>query len=111
MGPRIQKTRDKRGSQIFEPKFKRGDSVQVLPDKRIGIVCKPDDASGRVLVQLPEGKKEINQKRLCLHVKAEELYPDDYDFSIIFDTVENRKARHKMGKKYQPGLTVPAEET
>ena len=111
VGPRIQKTRDKRGSQIFEPKFKRGDSVQVLPDKRIGIVCKPDDASGRVLVQLPEGKKEINQKRLCLHVKAEELYPDDYDFSIIFDTVENRKARHKMGKKYQPGLTVPAEET
>lgn len=109
-GPSIQKTKVKRSSQIFTPKFQRGDSVQVLPDKRIGIVCIPDDANGRVLVQLPEGKKEINQKRLRLHVKAEELYPDDYDFSIIFDTVENRKARHKMGKKYQPGLTVPAEE-
>ncbi len=31
---------------------------------------------------------------------AEELYPENYDFSIIFDTVENRKLRHQMEKKY-----------
>ena len=39
-----------------------------------------------------------------MHVKAEELYPEDYDFSIIFDTVANRKARHKMEKSYRPDL-------
>lgn len=27
-------------------------------------------------------------------------YPEDYDFSIIFDYVENRKVRHDMGRKY-----------
>lgn len=42
----------------------------------------------------------INHKRVKLHVKAEELYPEDYDFSIIFDSVENRKIRHDMERKY-----------
>ena len=31
---------------------------------------------------------------------AAELYPKDYDFSIIFDTLENRKLRHQMERKY-----------
>ncbi|MFW5672576.1 MAG: hypothetical protein ACOCM8_09890 [Acetivibrio ethanolgignens] len=39
-------------------------------------------------------------KRVKLHVAAAELYPEDYDFSIIFETVKNRKIRHDMGRKY-----------
>ena len=35
-----------------------------------------------------------------LHVAAEKLYPDDYDFSIIFETAQNRKIQHDMGRKY-----------
>lgn len=35
-----------------------------------------------------------------LHVAAEKLYPADYDFSILFETVENRKIRHDMERKY-----------
>ena len=27
---------------------------------------------------------------------AVKLYPEDYDFSIIFDSVKNRKLRHQM---------------
>ena len=27
-------------------------------------------------------------------------FREDYDFSIIFDTIENRKARHEMERKY-----------
>ena len=42
----------------------------------------------------------MNHKRVKLHVKATELYPEDYDFSILFDTVENRKIRHDMDRKY-----------
>lgn len=42
----------------------------------------------------------INHKRVKLHVPAAELYPEDYDFSIIFDTVEMRKLRHDMERKY-----------
>lgn len=37
-----------------------------------------------------------------------QLYPEDYDFSIIFDSVENRKARHQMGKHHVEGLVINA---
>ena len=51
-------------------------------------------------MQLPDKKIWINHKRVKLHVPASQLYPEDYDFSIIFDTVENRKLRHDMERKY-----------
>ncbi len=90
--------------------FKRGDSVTVLPSNQIGIVVKEADKDGNVLVQVKKEKKLYNHKRLKLKVAATELYPEDYDFSILFDTVENRKARHKMGKKYQGDLLIFTEE-
>ena len=43
-------------------------------------------------------------------VAAEELYPEDYDFSIIFDTVENRKNRHQMERKHQEGVEIRMED-
>lgn len=81
-------------------KYKPGDSVMVYPDKKIGIVCKPINEKGILRVQLPGKKIWINHKRVKLHVAASELYPDDYDFSIIFETVANRKIRHNMERKY-----------
>lgn len=86
--------------------FVCGDSVTVLPDKKIGIVVNPPDDRGNVLVQLNGEKVVVNYKRLKLKVSASELYPEDYDFSIIFDTVDNRKARRKMEKSYRPDLEV-----
>lgn len=86
--------------------FHRGDSVTVLPDGKIGIVVKPADDRGEVLVQVQKEKFLVSHKRLKLKVAAAELYPEDYDFSIVFDTVENRKARHKMGKGHQEGLII-----
>lgn len=49
---------------------------------------------------MPDKKIWINHKRIKLHVAADKLYPEDYDFSIIFDSVENRKIRHNMDRKY-----------
>lgn len=49
---------------------------------------------------MPDKKIWINHKRVKLHVAAAELYPEDYDFSILFDTVENRKIRHNMERKF-----------
>lgn len=91
-------------------KFKRGDSVMVYPDKKIGIVCEPINEKGVLRVQMPDKKIWINHKRVKLHVAADELYPDDYDFSIIFETVENRKIRHDMGRKYTEEVICYDEE-
>ncbi len=60
-------------------------------------------------VQLPDKKIWINHKRVKLHVVAAELYPEDYDFSIVFESVENRKTRHEMERKYTE-KTIREEE-
>ena len=79
----------------------------VYPQKKIGIVYQPADVKGDVGVQIQKKKVLVNHKRLQIKTKAEDMYPEDYDFSIIFDTVENRKARHLMERKYVKGLEVP----
>lgn len=84
-------------------KFHIGDSVMVLPDQKIGIVCEPVNQKGVLRVQLPDKKIYINHKRVRLQVAATELYPEDYDFSILFDSVPVRKMRHEMERKYVDG--------
>ena len=96
--------------QKLARKFNLGDSVMVYPDKKIGIVCKTANEKGVLQVQMPDKKIWINHKRVKLHVAAAELYPEDYDFSIIFDTVENRKLRHQMGKHHVEGAQIQIDE-
>lgn len=97
---RIAKSRTPKGNTELSTKYNLGDSVMVYPDKKICIVCEPINEKGVLRVQLPDKKIWINHKRVKLHVAATELYPPDYDFSIIFDTAANRKIRHDMDRKY-----------
>lgn len=109
-GPRIEKQKKTAGNKnVMEKKFTIGDSVLIYPDKKKGIVSMPVNEKGVLQVQMPDQKIWINQKRVKLLVASSELYPEDYDFSIIFDTVENRKARHKMEKGHQDGLEIKME--
>ena len=108
--PRIVKKKVPRQKKQERRAYQMGDSVMVYPDKKIGIVCKPENDKGVLQVQLKGKKIWINHKRIKLHVAATELYPEDYDFSIIFDTVENRKLRHQMERKYVEGQMVVTEE-
>lgn len=86
--------------------FNIGDSVMVYPEKMIGIIYKTANEKGDLGVQLRNKKVLINYKRLKLHVSANKLYPDNYDFSIIFDSVETRKKRHDMERKHDPNLVL-----
>ena len=61
-------------------------------------------------LQLPGKKIWINHKRVKLHVAATELYPEDYDFSILFDTVENRKLRHQMERRLVEGAEIVLDD-
>lgn len=102
-GGKISKAQKRKYAMELRHQYKRGDSVMVFPDKKIGIVCEPINEKGFLRVQMPDRKIWINHKRVKLHVAAEELYPEDYDFSIVFDTVQNRKLRHDMERKYTEG--------
>ena len=109
---KVQRYKKPTNNPKLSPQFSIGDSVMVYPDKKIGIVCEPENDKGVLRVQIAGRKIWINQKRVKLHVKAEELYPEDYDFSIIFDSVENRKKRHDIERKYTDEVIVthPEEE-
>ncbi len=91
-------------------RFDIGDSVMVYPEKVLGIVCVQPNDQGELGVQIKGVKQRINHKRIKLMAHASTLYPEGYDFSIVFDTKENRKARHDMGRKFVPGLTIEYEE-
>lgn len=106
---KIMKAKTGKSNIELTAKYKIGDSVMVYPEKKIGIVCVPINEKGVLRVQLPNKKIWINHKRVKLHVAAAELYPEDYDFSIIFETVENRKKRHDMQRKYTDSV-IESEE-
>ena len=106
---KISKAKTGKNNAELTTKYKIGDSVMVYPEKKIGIVCVPINEKGVLRVQLPNKKIWINHKRVKLHVAATDLYPEDYDFSIIFETVENRKKRHDMQRKYTDAM-IESEE-
>lgn len=97
---KIKRTKKTHKKYEISDMYKIGDSVIVFPEKKIGIVCEEINEKGVLRVQIAGKKIWINHKRVKLYVKAEELYPEDYDMSIVFDSVENRKVRHDMGRKY-----------
>lgn len=108
--PKIRKMKSAAEKKSLADKFRLGDSVMVYPERKIGIVCEKVNEKGVLRVQLPNKKIWINHKRVKLHVAADELYPEDYDFSIIFDTVANRKLRHQMERKLVEGKAIVYEE-
>lgn len=91
-GPRLQR---QKALYRHEARFSVGDSVMVYPEKKVGIVFQPEDEEGRLIVVVQGRRRTLLYKRVKLIAPARELYPDDYDFSIIFDTVEQRKTRHR----------------
>jgi MutS2 family protein len=89
--------------------FSMGDNVIVNPSKEIGIVYKGPDPVGNYIVQVKGTKHEINHKRLQLYISKQELYPDDYDFDIVFDSKDNRKKKKQLGKRHVEGMTIDHE--
>ncbi|MBN8193077.1 endonuclease MutS2 [Bacillus sp. NTK074B] len=90
--------------------FVRGDNVKISPEGEFGIVYEGPDDTGDYTVQIKGEKRTVNHKRLSLYVSAKELYPDEYDFDIIFNSKENRKKNKLMGKRFVEGLTINHEE-
>lgn len=104
--PKIQKRKESKIISNRSESFNLGDCVMIHPEKKLGIVAQKANMKGEVLVQIKKEKKLINHKRLKLHVAAGMMYPEDYDFSIVFDTVANRKARHDMGRKHDENVVI-----
>ncbi|MCL2548905.1 MAG: DNA mismatch repair protein MutS, partial [Symbiobacteriaceae bacterium] len=98
--------RAKPGGKKQQIPFTIGDSCMLLPEQQIAIVYAVADERGMVGVQVQGRKILVNHKRLRLRVAATDLYPEDYDMSIVFDTPQVRKARKLMTKRHQKGNVI-----
>lgn len=92
--------------KLEEKRFEVGDCVRIAYLDKIGIVYEAEDGRGNVGVMIQKQKCKINKKRLALYIEKKELYPDDYDFDIVFETKENRKKKKLMGRKHVDGVTI-----
>lgn len=92
--------------------FEVGDAVYVSSLGRTGIVYAKKDARGMVGIMIQKQKMTVNHKRLKPYLSKEELYPEEYDFDIIFESKETRKKRKLMRKRHVEGLSIilPDEE-
>ena len=86
--------------------FEQGDNVTIAATNETGIVYKGPDHLGNYIVQVKDAKKPFNHKRLKLHIKAIELYPENYDFDIIFKSVEYRKMKSQLNRKHVEGSNL-----
>lgn len=96
--------------EVDIPIYLSGDNVKISPSDEFGIVYQGPDREGNYLVQVKGEKRKINHKRLQLYIAASELYPDDYDFDIIFETKENRKKSKILSKGHQEDIVIDRTE-
>lgn len=97
-------------NQYQKKNLRVGDRVYISFMEKTGIVYAEEDAKGDVMVLVKDKKIKINCKRLSLHIPREELYPENYDFDILFESKENRKKRKKMQKHHVEGLTIEKDD-
>lgn len=88
------------------PEFIQGDNVNISPTNELGIVYSGPDQRGNYVVQVKGEKLSVNHKRIKLYIAAKELYPDDYDFDIIFQSKENRKKSKILSKKHDDEIII-----
>ncbi len=77
-----------------------GDVVYVHTVKQKGVVYEKVNKKGEVGVMVRNKKMLVQIKRLSPFLDSKDLYPEDYDMDIIFETKENRKKKKTMNRKY-----------
>ena len=88
------------------PELIQGDNVKISPTNELGIVYSGPDPQGNYVIQVKGEKISVNHKRVKLYIAAKELYPDDYDFDIIFHSKENRKKGKILSKRHDDEIII-----
>ena len=103
------KEKRERSERYVKKELKRGDRVYISNMQRTGIVREEQNGQGDLVVMVMGKKYVINHKRLTLYLDRKDLYPEDYDMDILFETKENRKKRKTMSKHHVEGLVIETD--
>ncbi|MEH7255781.1 endonuclease MutS2 [Neobacillus niacini] len=105
----VNKYRNRKKSVLPEvkiPVYYQGDNVKISPTNEFGIVYSGPDQTGNYIVQVKGVKISVNHKRIELYIAANDLYPDDYDYDIIFQSKENRKKSKIISKRHDGDIII-----
>lgn len=96
--------------QKEESKFNLGDCVYISTMNRTGIICDLENNKGEFGVMVMNKRFKINHKRLSLYIDTKELYPENYDFDIVFKSKDYRKKNKMLSKHHVEGVEIKVEE-
>jgi DNA mismatch repair protein MutS2 len=84
--------------------YKIGDKVCLMEHKEFAVVYKTIDIFNNITVLYKNEFMEVNVKRLKLELKAEDLYPEDYDYNMLFVDYEHRKLERDIERGSKKAL-------
>ncbi len=90
--------------------FTIGDQVFIKTLNTKGIIFEPANHKQEVGVFVNKKKIYIHQRKVKLLIKSDQLYPEGYDFDIIFKSKEYRKNEHMLNRKYVKNFTAQIKE-
>ncbi|MGL5085054.1 MAG: endonuclease MutS2 [Clostridium sp.] len=81
-----------------------GDKVHLMDKEDFGIVYKEKNQFNNLEIFYKGDFIEVNEKRLKLELKAEELYPEGYDLNTLFTSYVDRKLEHDIERGSKKAL-------
>lgn len=81
-----------------------GDKVTIIDSGHTGIVYKEKNKFNNLEIFCKGEFIELNEKRIKLELKAEELYPDGYDLNSLFTSYSERKLEHDIERGSKKAL-------
>lgn len=86
--------------------YKIGDVVFIHSINQNGRVFAQENKKGELGVIVKGKKMWVNKKRLSPFIDKKHLYPENYDFDVVFKSAEQRKKEKIMTKRHVDGLTI-----
>jgi len=90
--------------------YQTGDKVFLIEHNDFAIVYKPIDSFNNITVLYKDDFLEVNEKRLRLELKAEDLYPADYDLNTLFVDYHKRKLERDIERGSKKALKKVQKE-
>lgn len=90
--------------------FNVGDQVFIQTLNTKGIVFEKTNPKDEVGVMINRKKIYIHKRKVKLLIPADKLYPDGYDFDIVFKSKEYRKGNNLMKRKYVKDYSLEITE-
>lgn len=87
-----------------------GDSVYIHTLKQRGIVFEEENSKGEIGIKIHDKKIYTPKKRISMFIEGKQLYPENYDFDVLFETVDYRKKNRIMSKRYDKNIEIVYKE-